>query len=358
MENKRYIFFDGNMGSGGAERVITLLSNHMIENNENVEILTYQHAKMFFPIDERVKVHSVCDECKSKSIVSRLKWMRKYIKNNGDCLISFLAPYNMLALVATRGLKVEVIVADRNDPRFVPEKKPVRLIRDLLYKFADKIVCQTDSNKSYFGKVIRRKCSVIPNPVNLPEQWKRAALVSETKKKIVSVGRLKPQKNQCMLIKAFAEFHKKYSDYSLVIYGEGPMRNELIALSEQLGVSDSVDFPGNESDIFAKISDATMFVLSSNYEGMPNALLEAMCISLPVISTKVSGAVDLIKDGENGLLVDCGNVNELTQAMIRMASDDNLRNRCAKNAGEINETLSIEAVSAQWADLLNIKKSR
>ncbi len=356
MSNKRYMFFDGNMGSGGAERVITLLANRMIENGESIEVLTYRRARLFFPLDKRVKVHSVCEECSSSSLPARVKWMRRHIKENADCFISFLAPYNMLALVATRGLKVEVIVADRNDPRFVPEKKPVRFMRDFLYRFADKVVCQTDSNKAYFEKSIGQKCSVISNPVNLPEQWRGAALKAETKKVVVSVGRLKPQKNQRMLLEAFALFHKQFPDYSLVVYGEGDMRDELVRLAANLGVKDSVSFPGNETDIFSKLSEAAMFVLSSNYEGMPNALLEAMCVSLPVVSTKVSGAVDLIIDGENGLLVDCGNSNQLADAMIKMMSDETLRKRCAEKAGELNEKLSIESVSSEWESLLNIEK--
>jgi glycosyltransferase involved in cell wall biosynthesis len=189
--------------------------------------------------------------------------------------------------------------------------------------------------------------------VDLQDQ-KGMALRTEKKRRIVSAARLMKQKNQLMLIESFAQIKQDFPDYTLTIYGEGPFRDTLEARIAELNLTDSVFLPGKVQNVFDCIADADLFVLSSDFEGMPNALIEAMCLGLPVISTKVSGATDLIEHGHNGLLTEVGDTNQLTECMRQMLADPQLRLRCAGNALEINERLQVDGIIRQWLDCCNL----
>lgn len=350
-EKKRYVFVAGSLLSGGAERVISILSNRTALSGNDVEILLYYDYEIFYEINPSIKISVVEKETGTKRLATNIKWIRKYIKNNADVIISFLAPINMTVILATLGLGKTVIVADRNDPRRVPENPFIRKLRDALYLLADGIVVQTKSNQDYFPALIKKKSIIIYNPVddtrieNVPE-------VKVSKGKIVSVGRLIKQKNQELLLKAFSKIKEEFPDYSLTIYGEGNYRQRLIDLSIELGIADSFFLPGNSKSVLKDIKDAELFVLSSNYEGMSNALVEAMCLGLPVISTKVSGSTDLIKNGVNGLLVECGDEDGMVQALRCMLLDFDLRTQCGRNALRIKEELLPERIMDRWVNYI------
>ena len=344
---KKHLFFIGTLQNGGAERVVSILAGKMAEQGMNVEILTYYDMPVFYNIHSDVKVTCVEKETGTKSKGKNFLWVRKYFKENADVLISFLAPFNIFALVCNLGTGTPIIVADRNDPTKIPSNTLVRKVRDFLYRFADGIVVQTKKNQSYFSKQVQKKSVVIYNPINLGEK-SGSALQTAKHKKIVSVGRLMQQKNQKMLLGAFKNVLEKYPDYQLVIYGEGPMREELEAYAKELGVEKSILLPGNVADVHDRIKGAEIFVLSSDYEGMPNALIEAMCLGLPVISTKVSGATDLIKDHENGLLTELDNQKELEAAMMELIENPILEEKLAKNATQLNDSLELSKIMNQW----------
>lgn len=349
---KRYIFFVGTMGNGGAQRVISILSQKMAEQGLDVEIMTYYDEEPFYPVDSRVKLTAVEAYTGTKHVGKNLLWLRKYFSNHAKILISFLAPFNMIALIAKAGTGIPIVVADRNDPKRVPSNIIVRKVRDFLYMFADGVVLQTQKNKEYFNGITQRKSKVIYNPVHMGE-YAGSSLSVVKEKKIVSAGRLMPQKNQKLMIEAFAEVSKQYPEYRFYIYGEGPSRKELEDLIRQLELAGKVILAGSVADLYEQIKNAQIFVLSSDYEGMPNALIEAMCMGLPVISTKVSGATDLIMDQENGLLVECGDKRELVHAMICLLGDQEKAENMGKKAVELNKMLATETIFEQWMQFLN-----
>ena len=354
----RIVFFDGTLREGGAERVISILSNVMAQTtNYKVSIALWYDEEPFYEIDERVDIIRIPQKTKKSSFFGNFFWLRKYMKNECDTIISFLAPFNVLALLAHLGLKCPIIVADRNNPKKVPSNFFIRKARDFLYLCADRVVLQTEQNDMYFSYIKESKRRVIYNPICLKEKT-GLALGMEKKKKIVSVGRLIEQKNQKMMINAFSKLEKKYPNYELWIYGEGNYRDELERLIRELGLEKKVFLPGNSKDIFTVISDAEFFVMSSNYEGMPNALLEAMCLGLPVISTKVSGAIDVIKNEYNGLLVDIDDIDGLIIAMDKLFSDEELRANLAKSACQLAEELAPEKIVSQWWELIEQCKER
>ena len=348
---KRHIFFIGTLCNGGAERVVSILAGHMAKQGMDVEILTYYDMPVSYELDERVKLTAVETMTGSTNKVKNLLAIRKYFKKYGNVVISFLAPFNIMAIAANFGNGVPMIVADRNDPTKVPSNFVVRKVRDVLYCFADGVVVQTQKNKAYFSRIVQKKSKVIYNPIDLKE-YAQIALKSEKEKKIVTAGRLMPQKNQKMMIRAFAAVHAKYPEYQLVIYGEGPSRQELEDLVEELGLKKSILLPGNVSDIHEHIKNAEMFVLSSDYEGMPNALIEAMCLGLASISTKVSGATDLIHDHENGILTDLDNQEQLEKAMLELIENKELTNKLAVNAAKLGERLEVSKIMQQWTEFI------
>lgn len=352
--NKKYVFFIGTLNQGGGERVISILTKKMCEDGLPVEVLIYHDEDPFYTLHPDVKLTRVRAETGSKNILKNLLWMRRYFRDNAKAVISFLAPFNMLALAATFGLRLPVIVADRNDPRKIPRNIVVRKARDFLYRFADGVVLQTKQNQRYFSKPVQRKSTVIYNPVDLGEKAE-LALRTDKNPRIVSVGRLMPQKNQIMLLEAFARLRQTYPQYTLTIYGEGPARPALESCIARLELTDAVELPGSVKDVPERISDAELFVLSSDFEGMPNALIEAMCLGLPVISTKVSGATDLV-NGENGLLTEVGDGEDLYRAMDRMLADAGLRSACAQKAVALNEQLQLDQILAQWLDFISSVK--
>ena len=353
IEGKKITFFADSLGNGGAQRVISILTRYYAEARIPVEIVLYYDSVPFFDIHPDVRITYVQRETQSKNLLKNIAWLRRYVTKNTDLVVSFLAQFNMIALAATIGTKIPVIVADRNDPRHMPKQAPVRIARNWLYHLADVVVVQTQHNKDYFSKRLQKKCRIIYNPVDLQNK-KGMALRTEKKRRIVSAARLMKQKNQLMLLESFAQIQKDFPDYTLTIYGEGPFRDTLETRIKELNLVDSVFLPGKVQNVFDCIADADLFVLSSDFEGMPNALIEAMCLGLPVISTKVSGATDLIEHGHNGLLTEVGDTNQLTECMRQMLADPQLRLRCAGNALEINERLQVDGIIRQWLDCFNL----
>jgi len=343
----KIVFFDGNLREGGAERVISILANKFADQGDDVEIILYYDDDIFYKLNPQIKISIIESQTGTKRKLKNIAWLCKYISKDTDVLISFLAMFNIIAIIASKIARIPVIVADRNDPRKVPSNWGMRLIRNCTYCFADRVVLQTEYNKKYFPLAVQKKSAVIYNPINIGNK-SGLAMQNKKQKKIVSVGRLIPQKNHRILLKAFLEIHKKYPDYYLVIYGEGPERKYIEEVIVDNQLESSVYLPGIVENVLDNICDAEMFVLCSDYEGMPNVLIEAMGIGLPVISTKVSGATELISHKENGLLVDVGDVTGLYKAMELYLLDKDVRDRCSRNAVKINKRLAADSIVDIW----------
>ena len=346
---KKLAIVCGTLHPGGAERVISILADKLIEKY-NVEIVLYYDKPIWYNISKKVKITVIEKECRHKNMLQRMLWLRRYLKNK-DVILSFLAPFNVFTICSMFGLKVPVIVADRNDPRFVPQNKYIRKLRDIMYNFADGVVVQNENNKRYFSKYIQKKSSIIFNPVDA-ESYKGIALTTEKQRKIVCVGRLIKQKNNSMMLSAFANIAEEFKDYNLVFYGDGNMREKLLKQAEDLQIAERVVFAGNVKNVIENIKDASLYVMTSDYEGMPNALLEAMCAGLSVISTKVSGAVDVIENHRNGALVEIGDVQGLAEEIKHFLKSKDLAEKCAKNAVKLADELEKKKIIRQWVDFI------
>lgn len=349
----RLLVSSGTLMSGGAERVLSALSSSFANSFDEVVYLTWIDAPDFYEFDARIKRICIERECRSKNIIRKACWFRNYVrKGEFSLVLSFLEPFNVLICALMMGVNVPLVVADRNDPRKVWNNIFQRNLRKLFYKRAQGIVCQTEHNRCYYKGGLFQKSYVINNPVFLPEEYKGKALHTKKNNRIVSVIRLSPQKNIPMMLRAFAGFHEKHQDYFLTVYGEGESRHELEMLTRQLGVESCVEFPGVKKNVWDLIVDAKCFALSSWYEGMPNALIEAMCLGLPCVSTKVSGAIDFIRSGDNGLLLDLNDEKALVDCFETIASNSAYSDQLGVNATKTYDVLRLDIISNRWTDYL------
>ena len=257
----------------------------------------------------------------------------------------------MLSLRFRKFIKGKLVVSERNYPAHYPLNNQ-KSLKNNAWR-ADGWVFQTECAKSWYGEAIKdAKSVIIPNTVNLPFAFK--TFEGSRKKTIVSAGRMVPEKNQLLLIRAFAKVHRNYGNFKLVIYGDGRLRNELEKELKRLNLTKDVSMPGFSTDWSKNSIDASLFVLSSDFEGMPNALMEAMALGLPCISTDCEGggARYLIEDEKNGLLVSKNDVDALASAMERMLSDQDFAERCGHEAQKISERLAPEKIYCKWESFI------
>lgn len=349
-ENRKITFVIGNMQRDGAERVISILAEYYCKKGWNVDILTLLNSRCNYEINTSINLIPICRENKPyyKNIAFWIKGIRKYvITKDPDRIVAFIARINIITLISCIGLKKTIIISERNDPMADGRNIFVKFATFVLYKFADTIVFQTRRAQSCFAKSIVNKSVVIPNPV------RTLCYASKVKsKKIVAVGRLESQKNHLMLIDAFAKIKEKHREYELYIYGDGSLKNTIEQKVMELGINDSVHLPGNVVNVHEKIADAEIFVLPSNYEGLSNALLEALMMGIPCISTNCSGSDEVINDGINGLLVPVGDTYALANAIEKLIDDPELANCIGKNAKKSSILFDSENVLKYWGNVI------
>jgi GalNAc-alpha-(1->4)-GalNAc-alpha-(1->3)-diNAcBac-PP-undecaprenol alpha-1,4-N-acetyl-D-galactosaminyltransferase len=349
--NKYKIMFTvGTMGNGGAERVVSVLANRFVEEGHQVLITQLYSHKCDYELNSRIKLNCVAPDG-SQGMTRSIKTitlLRDFLKaERPDVIISFLANVNIYTIIASRGLGIPVIGSERNDPKREPSKFYLKVLRLICYSFVDGIVFQTKDAQQYFSKVIQKKSTIIANPivVNLPEPYK-----GEREKNIVSVCRLSSQKNLKLLIDSFEIFYKNNRDYRLIIFGEGEQREELECYINDINASNRISLPGFMKNVHEKIVNSSMFILSSDYEGMPNSLLEAMAMGLPCISTDcpIGGPRQFIESYENGILVPVNDKEALSEAMIMISNNKNMASKFGENAVSIKNELAVELVVEQW----------
>lgn len=346
----KIIFVISAMNGGGAERVLATLANRYVRQGDEVTILMVAGNESIYPLDEKVNILSIGLPSYGNILVqmNRLFNMRRYFKQHeGSVVVSFGTEINLFTIMSSLGLKNKVIVSERNDPNQFKHQK----IRDFVYGFCKNFVFQTEDAKKCFPKKIQKNSAVIPNPVRrqLPEPfW------GNRENKIAVVGRLELQKNHSLLLKAFKDFYKMYPEWELHIFGKGKLEQELKNEAEELGIGKQVFFEGFRSDVLEKIRTYGMYVLSSNYEGISNSLIESMAMGMPCISTDcpIGGSAMCIKNKENGMLVPIGDVDALAEAMKALANDKKYARNIGREALKIREAFGEDKIIKKWYEFI------
>lgn len=334
------------MGCGGAERVVSILANYYASINWKVHIFMLWHNTINYQLDEKIQIHDFSSNTGSTylRIPKLIVRLRKTLKQIAPkTVISFVAYNCVLTGIAVKGLGIRHVSSERIDPSAVNRHPLLRAAVARAYEKSSLTVLQTKRAFNYFSEKIQKNSVIIYNPVTATCEAKE-----NRSKSFVTAGRLEPEKNHTMLIRAFARFSKTHPEYTLVIYGEGRLKNELQDLVDKLGMTDKISLPGNVSDIQERESTAGAFVLSSNREGMSNALMEAMSIGLPCISTACSGSDELITDGQNGLLIPLDDEEAMAQAMAYLAENCDNAKKMGEAAKDFSQCFSTENVIKQW----------
>ena len=295
----------------------------------------------------------------------QLALMDVFKKEQPDRIIAFMIPGAVRAIKASRMIRerdssrteahIPVVSCVRYDPyEAYGQPKARRKLLSVL-KHSYRIVCQTEDQKSFFEGESEEKCRVIFNPIS--DSFCVEPYKGIRKKMVVSTGRLVDFKRFEDLISAFMRIADKYPGYKLTIYGEGPYRKTLEEHIDELektypDVKSRVFLPGDTSNVADAIKDASVYVLSSLGEGMPNSLMEAMALGLPVVATDCSGGgpASLITDGVNGRLVPVGDIDKMASVIDELLSDEDIRNSLGREAAKLQTICSLEAITGQWLE--------
>lgn len=353
---KRIVFLCHGAGNGGAERVITTLAGEFSNRNYLVELITTNESKNDYKLNPKIHHTRILSVKRSPFLrtLDRLTKLRRYIKKiNPDCIISFSSIPNMQIIIASLGLKSKVVISERTDPSKYPTTKVGRTLRLFLYPLADTIVFQTNEAKNYFPKAIQRLSKVIPNPIrnDLPNPN-----MGSKEKKIVGIGSLGEQKNWDVALDAGKLFFKEHPDYIMDIYGEGPFKNKLQKkIDDDILLKGRVNLKGFSIKAVEEMTTAKMYISSSDYEGISNAMLEALAVGTPVICTDcpVGGARMFIKNGENGFLYPVGDYVTLANKMKILAEDDEMCKLFSTNSIKIRKELNLDKIVSRWEETIN-----
>lgn len=353
INKKKICFVVSSITNNGVTRVLSILLDEIDYDSFDVTVLLTKRAKHIRNLNKKAKIIEG-QPLNCKGIIGRFKTMNSIhkilLKENFDKIIALGDYAAMYMLLGGYGIKTEKVISERNDPNSEPSKKIYRKIRDLIYKSADIMVCQTNDASKYYDGIVKKRI-IIYNPImpNLP------TYDGKRDKRVVNFCRIDSQKNLPLLLDAFSEFHKEHSDYTLEVYGNGPLKNEIENYIKDNNMESFVSLKDFCEDIHEKIKSAAMFVSSSDFEGMSNSMLEAMGMGMPVICTDcpIGGAHEVIKSGFNGILVPCRDKKNLISAMKKIAENEKFGDFIGSNAIKINFQLDKKTICEKWWEILN-----
>ena len=357
----RLVLVVPSLGGGGAERVMATLANAWAVRGNEVTLITLTSARDDrYPLDRTVWRMALDVARRSSNPVQafghnvmRVRALRRAIKTaRPDAVISFVANTNALAMMAATGLRVPVIVTERQFVGAEPSRRIWKVLRRLLYRRAAAVVAQTRRCADELEVRLGRAVKVIPNPV-APGSGGPAPSTDGRTRTLLAVGRLVPAKGFDLLIDAFVRVADRHPDWKLEILGEGPLRDTLTRTIAAHGLATRIAMPGFSKEVRDAMRRADLFVLSSRFEGLPNALLEAMSEGVACVSFDcTAGPRELIQHGENGWLVPPEDVDGLAAAFDTLMRDDALRARLGTRARDVCNLYSVSEILGQWNTLL------
>lgn len=369
-KKKKIIFVLPSLKGGGAERVAVNVINNLDKKKYEIVLVLFKKEGPYIDcITDSIRIIDLKKRNKYDLLVYPIKLCQIFKHENADLVVSFLDFVNIITVISSFfvGKNLNLIISERNQPSFESQfsnfSKFRKLLIKLCYPFADKIVTVSDGvanalEEQFFIK--KDKLTTIYNPVEITNIRKKSLFEAthdffDAKYfTIISVGRLEEQKNYELLINAFYKVQKKIDKSKLLILGKGCLENKLKKQVERLGLNNHVDFVGFQDNPYAWIKKSNLFVLSSNFEGFPNVILEAMACGIPIISTDCpSGPNELITDNVDGILVPVGDADKLAAAIMRLHTDHDLLLKLTVN-GEIKaEEYDVGIIIAKYESIFD-----
>ncbi len=364
---KNCLLYTSCLQRGGTERIVCVYSKFLKEKGTKVSVLTNFRLEEEYPLESGVERFVLAERIRNTSFrvynyIQRLLEIRKVCKQqNIEVAIAFAKANAIRLCMATLGLKTKVVISIRTNPEAEFPKKFSSRIAKRIFRLADGFLFQTRQQRDFFGEKIAAKSVVISNSID--QSFLGEVYGGERDQRIVTVGRLIACKNHTMLMDAFAQIAEEFPETELVIYGDGgnkavleEKKKQLIAEQKQDSrLAERIQLPGAVSQVADKIKDARLFVLSSDYEGMPNALLEAMALGIPSIATDCpcGGPAEIIEHGRNGWLIPVGDQKALVEAMRTILKDTSLQRQFSEQGLQVREDFSEEKTFAQLYEYLD-----
>ncbi len=355
-------FLIKDLSSGGAERATVSLANYFALHSQDVEIITFNGSDSFYPLEELVGVHTAeLGELEQSASLKRLFGsikrifaIRRLVKSlQLDVLIGMSFAMTWYTVLATIFTKTKSVGTERSNPFKYKATKLNTFLRKFFYNFTNGYVFQTRRAAEFFGNKKNDRDIIIPNAI-FNETVYSLSPPAERKKIICAAGRLIKLKRFDMLIEAFTRISDKIPDHMLIIFGDGEEKERLQEQIDSLGMNKKIILAGSDPQAVKLINFASVFVLCSDFEGMPNALLEALAMGVPCVSTRCEmGPDELIEDRVSGILTDVGSCEQLSEAILEVIENPDLAKKLSENGRKLLETHSIDNISRQWLDYLN-----
>ena len=341
-------------GAGGAERQIVMLSNEMVIRGHEVHMIVLNEFNAPYPISDKVTVHDLSGRDNGKwALFKRFLAFREVIKKiKPNITISYNLQGAYFSLLEGKSVCGKILYSERGDPYDKEYSGLLGKVRDYTCRHVDAMVFQSEGARDFFNIGKKQKAIVIHNSVTVPQD--KYPIAEKWDNRIVTVGRLHHQKNPHLLLDAFCKLASRYPDIHLDFYGDGDMHDELQDKINRLGMEVRVTLHPSQKNIFDCIRTARLFVLPSDYEGMPNALMEAMSLGLPCISAdcRPGGARTLIEDGKNGFIVPVRDVNTLAEKIAYLLDNPDVAEIVAKEARNLGETHTNKVIFDKWNKFL------
>ena len=349
--DKKILFVVSQLKVGGAAKMIKYVANLCVSHFGLVTMMSY--LDNYTPDDLNPGIKRIDLGLRISRIpLWRIKALRKHRRvlkeGNYDIVCTFLPDMSLMSRLAAFGQNTIVVSAERGDP--FEFSKLWRKVMGWCYAKSDYCFFQLEKARDFFGERVAKHSFVIPNPY-VPVEGV-TPFDGKRKKTIVSAGRFADQKRFDILIHAFAKVHETHPEYRLVLYGDGDCKQMYLDLSQKLGIENYIDYPGYVKNVASCIREDGIFVLSSDYEGIPNSLIEAMSVGLPCVATDCTpGGPDFLTDsGKRGLLVPIRDVDTMANAISRIIEDPVLAEALSKEATKIVDVLDIEVINKMWID--------
>lgn len=362
----RIVILIYSLGGGGAERVTSILARAWADAGHTVTVLTMAAGDSFYEGHAGVTYRSLASATEASGFlqgvtanVQRIAAVRRNILDlRADIAIGMMTTASVLVALACCGTGCRSLGAERVHPPRHPIPVFWRVARKFTYGLLNAVIAQTHMTAQWINNnTFARRLAIIPNPVLWPLQEagigkNPSEIVAPNRNVLLSVGRLSPQKNHAFLLRTFALVAAANPSWDLVILGEGQDRASLEHQAIALGLTGRFLLPGGVTNLQAWFRQASLFAMTSNYEGFPNALLEAMAYGLPVLSVDCdTGPRDIIRDHVDGILVPADDEKSFATALSMLMKDTKLRERLACRAIEVRERFSLSRILLLWDSL-------